>query len=145
MIPADSRGTWALGLAGASITLGHGLAGDDRGPNCPHPRSDDVVGCNQAHEALSAEELVRRGMPCCWYTLTAQATARSMHRGGVNLLMMDGSARFVANDVDLSVWHAMHSRETRQSAPGEEANAPAAASGDKMVQAPQPQPADSKS
>ena len=114
MIPEDSRGTWALGLVGSSVTLGHGLAGDDRGPNCPHPRSDDIVGCNQAHEAFSAEGLVDRGMPCCSYTLSSQATSRSMHTGGVNLLMMDGSTRFIPNDVDLSLWHAMHSRETRE-------------------------------
>ncbi len=120
MIPEDSRGTWALGLVGASATIGHGLAGDDRGPNCSHPRSDDVVGCNQAHEAFSSETLIRLGMPCCSYASSVQATARSMHRGGVNLLMMDGSTRFFSDDIDLSLWHAMHSRETRESIPLEE-------------------------
>ena len=121
MVSEDARGVWALGLVGASVTFSHGLAGDDRGPNCPHPRSDDVVGCNQAHEAFSSEGLVQHGMPCCAYATSAQATSRSCHRGGVNLMMMDGSTRFVADDIDLSLWHSMHSRETRETTlPSEE-------------------------
>lgn len=116
MIPEDSRGAWAVGHFGSSVTFGHGLAGDDRGPNCPHERSDDVIGCNQAHEAFTCEGLVRKGMPCCSYASPGQATARSTHEGGVHVLMMDGSARFITDDIDLSVWHAMHSRESRDSA-----------------------------
>jgi prepilin-type processing-associated H-X9-DG protein len=109
----DVRGTWALGAAGASITLGHGLIGDASGPNCRRPRSDDIIGCNQVHEAFGEEAMVREGMPCASYVLSEQATARSMHPGGVNALMMDGSAKFFADEVDLSIWHAVHSRETR--------------------------------
>ncbi|NQT13206.1 MAG: SUMF1/EgtB/PvdO family nonheme iron enzyme [Planctomycetes bacterium] len=110
----DCRGAWALGLAGASLTWGHGLIGDASGPNCRHPRSDDITGCNQLHEAFGEEALVREGMPCCPYATSEQAAARSMHPGGVNALMMDGSARFFVDDVDLSVWHAIHSRQTRE-------------------------------
>jgi prepilin-type N-terminal cleavage/methylation domain-containing protein/prepilin-type processing-associated H-X9-DG protein len=36
--------------------------------------------------------------------------ARSRHGGGVNLLLADGSVRFVSNLVDLSTWHALGSR-----------------------------------
>ena len=113
MIPEDSRGVWSIGNVGSSITLGHGLAGDDRGPNCPHPRSDDVIGCNQAYAVFSGEGLVQRGMPCCSYASAGQATARSMHKNGVQVLLMDGSVKFIADDIDLSLWHAMHSRESR--------------------------------
>lgn len=35
-----------------------------------------------------------------------QLTARSMHPGGVNVLMLDGSSRFVQNEVSLIVWQA---------------------------------------
>ena len=37
-------------------------------------------------------------------------TARSLHRGGVNVLLMDGSARFVADSVNIAVWRALASR-----------------------------------
>jgi prepilin-type processing-associated H-X9-DG protein len=36
--------------------------------------------------------------------------ARSRHPGGVNLLLADGSVRFVADTVDLATWHALGSR-----------------------------------
>lgn len=110
----DVRGVWALGAVGASITLGHGLVGDASGPNCRRPRSDDIIGCNQVHEVFGEEAMVLEGMPCASYVLSEQATARSMHPGGVNALMMDGSAKFYSDDMDLSIWHAVHSRETRE-------------------------------
>lgn len=37
-------------------------------------------------------------------------TARSWHRGGVNLALADGSVRLVAESVDLTVWRALGSR-----------------------------------
>jgi prepilin-type N-terminal cleavage/methylation domain-containing protein/prepilin-type processing-associated H-X9-DG protein len=36
--------------------------------------------------------------------------ARSRHAGGVNLLLADGSVRFVHNGIDLATWHALGSR-----------------------------------
>jgi prepilin-type N-terminal cleavage/methylation domain-containing protein/prepilin-type processing-associated H-X9-DG protein len=38
------------------------------------------------------------------------ATARSWHRGGVNVLMGDGSTRSVQETIDLSVWRALGTR-----------------------------------
>jgi prepilin-type processing-associated H-X9-DG protein len=40
--------------------------------------------------------------------------ARSNHPGGVNLLLVDGSVRFVANGVDLATWQALGSRAGRE-------------------------------
>ena len=37
----------------------------------------------------------------------ALVTARSMHPGGVQILLGDGSARFVNNDIDLETWQAL--------------------------------------
>lgn len=36
--------------------------------------------------------------------------ARSKHPGGANLLLCDGAVRFVGNDIDIDVWHALGSR-----------------------------------
>ena len=44
--------------------------------------------------------------PDCGRTRGTYA-ARSFHPGGVNLALGDGSVRFVANDVDLTVWRAV--------------------------------------
>lgn len=37
-------------------------------------------------------------------------TATSLHRGGVNLLMADGSVKFVSDDIDRDVWRAFGTR-----------------------------------
>jgi prepilin-type processing-associated H-X9-DG protein len=36
-------------------------------------------------------------------------TARSMHPGGVNITLADGSVRFVSQVVNLSIWQAISS------------------------------------
>jgi len=41
----------------------------------------------------------------------AAVTARSYHPGGVNVTLMDGSVRFVANTVDLAIWRAASTRD----------------------------------
>jgi prepilin-type N-terminal cleavage/methylation domain-containing protein/prepilin-type processing-associated H-X9-DG protein len=38
-------------------------------------------------------------------------TASSRHRGGVNLALCDGSVRFVTNDIDLTTWRALGSKD----------------------------------
>ncbi len=48
-----------------------------------------------------------------WDCVTGVASwraARSRHTGGVNLLLVDGSVRFVYNGVNLDTWHALGSR-----------------------------------
>ena len=46
------------------------------------------------------------GVPQAW----GIATARSWHRGGVNVLMADGSARFVQDTISRKVWRALGTR-----------------------------------
>jgi prepilin-type N-terminal cleavage/methylation domain-containing protein/prepilin-type processing-associated H-X9-DG protein len=40
----------------------------------------------------------------------AVVTSRSYHAGGVNVLLMDGSVRFVASTIELNLWRALGSR-----------------------------------
>jgi prepilin-type processing-associated H-X9-DG protein len=37
-------------------------------------------------------------------------TASSQHPGGVNLLMCDGAARFITDDIAVPTWRALGSR-----------------------------------
>ena len=111
--PVDLRGTWSLGQVGASVTWGHGVNSDDFAPNRQWPRADDIRDCRKLHELLGSDTLMREGMPCVSYVDANQnATARSRHSGGVNVLFLDGAVRFISDDVDPGLWHVMHSRET---------------------------------
>lgn len=111
--PIDPRGVWALGQIASSATWGHGVNGDDYGPNNPWARSDDIQGCPELNDRYGPDELIRLGMPCVSYLDENQnATARSRHPGGVNVAFLDGSVRFVSNNIAPALWHVLHSRET---------------------------------
>jgi len=111
--PIDIRGCWALGHIAGSITWGHGINGDDPGPNNPWARSDDIQGGGALNELYGPERLIELGMPCVSYVDKNQNVAsRSRHNGGVNAAFADGAVRFVSNNIDPSVWHTLHSRET---------------------------------
>jgi prepilin-type N-terminal cleavage/methylation domain-containing protein/prepilin-type processing-associated H-X9-DG protein len=109
--PLDRRGVWALGLPGSSITACHGLYGN----NGPNTGKDVIQGCSEAVTQGGDPEL--QGMPCLRaktdprLEISERATARSLHPGGVNVLMADGSARFVTNEIDKRAWHDLHRRD----------------------------------
>jgi len=95
----DVRGTWAMGMPGASITVGHAI-GDCFNPNDTNSNADDVLGCvNRPDIAMG-----------CWNGGTGQGQARSAHTGGVNATMGDGSVRFIRSTVTTLVWFQMNSR-----------------------------------
>lgn len=111
--PMDIRGCWALGHIAASATWGHGINGDAYGPNNSWARSDDIQGGPALNEKYGPLKLVALGMPCVSYIDKNQnAASRSRHRGGVNAAFLDGAVRFISDDIDPSLWHALHSRET---------------------------------
>lgn len=93
---ADQRGTWALGQAGASVLFWYGTTGDANGPNVCNENSDDVYGPTTTDLPLLAQECMPDYTGDNW---ADQATTRSMHHGGVNVGMADGSAHFIANEV----------------------------------------------
>lgn len=116
----DNRGTWALGLPGASGTVSHGYyssVDDDNGPNHRDPQADDIIGCTQLRAVIS--NLDDMNMPCYQSSnpleeINIQATSRSRHPGGVMVMMLDGSGHFVSDNVSADVWLYMHKRDHKE-------------------------------
>jgi prepilin-type N-terminal cleavage/methylation domain-containing protein/prepilin-type processing-associated H-X9-DG protein len=97
---ADPRGTWALGMPGASVIVGSS-SWDCTNPNDHNDNSDDCEGAiNDSQDGMGAWQ------PCPFQ----QATARSKHGNGVNVAFADGSVRFVFNDTPQAVWWYMCGR-----------------------------------
>jgi prepilin-type N-terminal cleavage/methylation domain-containing protein len=117
--PIDPRGVWALGMVGPSITCAHGIynLGNTGPPNSRSPSADDVVGCSVLIAKFGLPQLTLMGMPCQVNTvngieLALQATARSMHPAGVHILMLDGSAHYISDNINPQIWQDLHSSLT---------------------------------
>jgi type II secretory pathway pseudopilin PulG len=102
----DLRGTWALGVAGASIVAANSI-GDSVGPNDRQTESDDIEMCSSfwTPELGSREQMgCSLGDGFNW-----QAQSRSMHSGGTQIALSDGSVRFIADEIDLQIWFNLNS------------------------------------
>ncbi len=117
--PVDPRGVWALGMVGSSMTVCHGIfnLGNSGPPNSRSPSADDVIGCSVLLAKYGLAKLTEMGMPCQVNTANGievgiQATSRSFHPGGVHILLLDGSAQFVNENINPQVWHDLHSNRT---------------------------------
>lgn len=124
IVEADERGTWALGSAAGSSLWGHGgIAGDAYGINSRQTNADDSVGCPAAQEAAGSPEALRDlGMACYVSGDGNQQGVRSMHPGGANMGLADGSVKFIGESIqvkpssstNLSVWDRLHASSDGQ-------------------------------
>jgi prepilin-type N-terminal cleavage/methylation domain-containing protein/prepilin-type processing-associated H-X9-DG protein len=111
----DRRGTWAMGVAGASVTAANAI-GDCTAPNDQAEKSDDIEDCSQIKAAFPGVQIgARFRMGCSQDNASKnwpnwQAQSRSQHPGGVNVGFSDGSVRWVRNEVAQTVWHRMLAR-----------------------------------
>jgi prepilin-type N-terminal cleavage/methylation domain-containing protein len=111
----DRRGTWAMGLGGASITCAHAI-GDCTSPNDTAEKSDDTEDCGQVKALFPPNTLgAKFHMGCSednpprnWPNWQAQA--RSKHTGGVLAAMGDASVRFFRDTIDQETWRRANSR-----------------------------------
>jgi prepilin-type N-terminal cleavage/methylation domain-containing protein/prepilin-type processing-associated H-X9-DG protein len=97
--PLDRRGVWALGQAGGSMLIWFGSTGDDDGPNVCTDYGDDVIGPTVDDEPLMKSECMFASYK---YGESNQQTVRSLHPGGVNIGLADGSAHFISNDIEVN-------------------------------------------
>jgi prepilin-type N-terminal cleavage/methylation domain-containing protein len=63
------------------------------------PNSSTPDGCNCGTNTTAT--------PCISAITTAFVSARSMHTGGVHVLMGDGAVRFISSNIDLGTWQAL--------------------------------------
>lgn len=112
---SDPRGVWALGQIGSSVLARHGRHSDAGGPN-PEQRknSDEFIGCDAVILTLGSEYLRKQRMPCLNVphdgASNLLSASRSLHAGGVHVLLADGSTHFASNQMDIEIWHALHTR-----------------------------------
>jgi prepilin-type processing-associated H-X9-DG protein len=108
---ADRRGTWAMGMPGASLVC----AGRDYNPT-PNDRgdqTDEIEGCTGFwYPGIGT----RDGMGCLvgptHYSMAGQA--RSRHTGGVNACFADGHVQFVQNGISQRTWVLLQSTNDGQ-------------------------------
>ena len=80
------------------------------GPNAVVP----VAGGAPAGGADDGDFTACREAKSCDGPTNAAVTSRSYHAGGVNCLLMDGSARFASESVEADVWRALSTRAGRE-------------------------------
>jgi type II secretory pathway pseudopilin PulG len=100
--PQDRRGAWAMGLCGSSSLWQHGSNGVNR-PNSCAWGDDDLIECPQLIATVGRPALQRECMSCLQesgVSYAIQATARSNHRGGINVAMCSGSVRFISDQIE---------------------------------------------
>ena len=99
----DLRGTWALGMPGASLVAGSGRS-DSPGPNISLVGYDDLQDCTPSN--VGQPEI---GMGCHNQS-NSQVTLKSMHPGGVQATFCDGSVRWIADSISRLNYFRIHGR-----------------------------------
>jgi prepilin-type processing-associated H-X9-DG protein len=112
--PLDSRGVWAMGHPGSSLTE----AGRNYNPT-PNNTLDSPDGQTYGDELQNCYKFwyygigLKDGMGCFPNTSGDQANsaiARSLHPGGVNSAFADGSVHFITNSIDQYTWCILQSK-----------------------------------
>ncbi|MEM8944985.1 MAG: DUF1559 domain-containing protein [Planctomycetota bacterium] len=95
---SDPRGVWALGAHGSSSLWGHG-ADNGNGPNACQPDGDGLFGCGRIRGSVGGTDALAAECMSC-DSIAGQGGAKSLHPGGINAGFVDGSVRYLHDDID---------------------------------------------
>jgi len=121
--PLDPRGVWALGFPSSSIVN----AGRDSTNPTPNNflgtkgQGDEIALCQKVGNAFWTPALgPQQGMGCTGNGKEmTSGQSRSMHTGGVNVCMGDGSGRFIHNSIAQATWCLLLSKADGFPIPGD--------------------------
>jgi prepilin-type N-terminal cleavage/methylation domain-containing protein len=96
----DRRGTWAMGVPGASLLMWHGREGDSNGPNNCLDAADDIEDCSTMRNGDPGQIAMAAECMTCWVDCDSfQAAPRSKHPGGVMAACADASVHFISDRI----------------------------------------------
>jgi prepilin-type processing-associated H-X9-DG protein len=107
----DRRGTWAMGMPGASTV--NGGQSNNPTPNNMGDETDEIEGCsNFWYSGIGTAD----GMGCVNQPDAGSegAMARSRHPGGVNACFADGHVKFINNSISRYTWVLLQSTNDGQ-------------------------------
>ena len=113
--PLDPRGVWALGFPSSSII---NAGRDDTNPTPDNflgtsGQGDEIALCQNVSNAFWTPTLgPQQGMGCTGNGKEmTSAQSRSLHTGGVNVCMGDGSVRFIQSSIAQATWCLLISKD----------------------------------
>lgn len=114
LVSHDIRGTWLLGVPGASILANAASQGPiyAKRPNDRRDHTDQIHGCTESRDASGGTAgLLRQRMGCDDDENNSAAGVRSQHAAGSNVGFCDGSVRLISNQISERLWFRILSRQ----------------------------------
>ncbi len=97
--PSDRRGVWAMGMCGSNFHCRHASNLVNAPSDCSQG-ADDVFGSQDIIAEVGDGQLLAECMHPGNANMSGQSVVRSLHPGGVQVAMVDGSVRFISDLIE---------------------------------------------